>query len=172
MNIGACARSGITFLLIIVLGFGLMSANGSILFYESYSQNLPPGISGSNNSTTGRIVVRTPEYHGSIFANQVTLSTDKDSYGLGENVNLTISNMGTRPLHFSSADSKIEIENLETNETLIPQTLLVSRTIPSGDSISISWNQDNFTGQKVKPGQYLAEVQIGTTSSNTTFSIK
>lgn len=172
MKIGAYARSGVTFLLIIVIGFGLMCANRSILFYESYSQNPPSGISGSNNSTTGRIIVRAPEYYGSIFANQVTLSTDKDSYGPGENVNLTITNMGTRPLHFSSADSKIEIKNLETNETLIPQALLLSRTIPSGDSISINWSQDNFTGEKVMPGQYLAEVQIGTTSSNTTFSIK
>ena len=172
MNIGSYARSGIPFLLIIFLGSGLMCTNLSIMFHKAYSQDSPSGISGSNNSTTGRIVVRAPEYHGSIFANQVTLSTDKDSYNPAENVNLTITNMGTRPLHFSSADSKVEIKNLKTNETLIPQTLLLSRTIPSGGSISISWNQDNFTGEKVKSGQYLAEVQIGTTSSNTTFSIK
>jgi len=172
MKIVAYARSGITFILIIALGFGLTCADGSILFSKSYSQNPPSGASGNNNSTTGRIVVRSPEYHGSIFANQVTLSTDKDSYNPGENVNLTITNMGTRPLHFSSADSRIEIKNLKTNETLIPQALLVSRTIPSGDSISVSWNQDNFTGQQVKPGQYLAELQTGTTTTNTTFSIK
>jgi hypothetical protein len=172
MNIGAYARSGIPFLLIIFLGSGLTCTNLSILFHKGFSQDSSSGISGSNNSTTGRIVVRTPGYHGAIFANQVILSTDKDSYDPGENVNLTITNMGTRPLHFSSADSKVEIKNLKTNETLIPQTLLLSRTIPSGESISISWNQDNFTGEKVNSGQYLAEVQIGTTSSNTTFSIK
>lgn len=135
-----------------------------------YGQGLP---STSNAETTKeRLVVRNPEYHGSIFANQISLSTDKQFYKKGETINFTISNLGIRPVHFSVANSNLEIKNTITNETFIPSTVLVSSIIPSGGSKMIAWNQKGFNEEQVQPGRYFGKIITGSLSSNVTFYIR
>ncbi len=146
---------------------------GVILTVLMLSLNVQ-GVSSisSNETAKDRLVVRNPEYHGSIFANQISLSTDKQIYKKGEMINFTITNIGIRPVHFSGVNSKIEIKNLVMNETFIPSTVLVSSIIPSGGSKVITWNQKEFTERQVQPGRYIGIVTTGILNSNVTFYIK
>jgi len=142
----------------------------SVLFLPLNGQGSPS--TPSNETAKGRFVVRNPEYHGSIFANQISLSTDKQFYKEGELINFTITNLGIRPVHFSVMNSKIEIKNTKTNETFIPSTVLVSSIIPSGASKVIAWNQKGFNEEQAQTGRYLGKITTGILSSNVTFYIR
>src|ERR1041385_7054566 len=120
----------------------------------------------SNETAKDRFVVRNPEYHGSVFANQISLSTDKQFYKEGELINFTITNLGIRPVHFSVVNSKIEIKNTKTNETFIPSTVLVNSIIPSGGSKVIQWNQKGFNEEQAQSGRYFGKITTGALSSN------
>lgn len=148
-----------------------------VLILILYVLSLPlnsQGFQSTSNSDTAkeRLVVRNPGYHGSLFANQISLGTDKQFYKEGEMINFTITNLGIRPIHFSVANSNLEIKNTMTNETFIPSTVLVSSIIPSGGSKVISWNQKGFSEDQVHTGRYFGKITTGILSSNVTFYIR
>ena len=152
-----------------VCTFGLLTATFSItvFFYEIvYAQNNP------TDSVSQRTIVRSPQYDGSLFANQISVASDKQIYRPHENINISITNAGTKPVKFSSSDSDIKIINMGTNESFIPATILLSSVIPSGSSKVILWNKEDFTGQQVKTGNYSAIVTVGSLKGNATFIIK
>ena len=123
------------------------------------------------NKTGTRSVLRSTLSQGYALANQITVTTDKQTYDPGETVNITIKNVGTQPIHFSGVDSDIKITNRESGKSFIPSPLLLTALIPSGSSKIVVWNQQDYVGQLVGSGNYTALVSIGQLAANTTFAI-
>jgi len=123
------------------------------------------------NNTGTRSVLRSTQSQGYALANQITVTTDKQTYEPGEIVNITIKNVGTQPIHFSGVDSDIKITNQESGKSFIPSPLLLTALIPSGSSKIVVWNQQDYIGQQVGSGNYTALVSIGRLADNTTFAI-
>jgi hypothetical protein len=123
------------------------------------------------NKTGTRSVLRSALSQGYALANQITVTTDKQTYDPGETVNITIKNVGTQPIHFSGVDSDIKITNRESGKSFIPSPLLLTALIPSGSSKIVVWNQQDYVGQLVGSGNYTALVSIGQLAANTTFAI-
>jgi hypothetical protein len=123
------------------------------------------------NKTGTRSVLRSTLSQGYALANQITVTTDKQTYDPGETVNITIKNVGTQPIHFSGVDSDIKITNQESGKSFIPSPLLLTALIPSGSSKIVVWNQQDYVGQQVGSGNYTALVSIGQLAANTTFAI-
>lgn len=123
------------------------------------------------NKTGTRSVLRSTQSQGYALANQITVTTDKQTYKPGEMVNITIKNVGTQPIHFSGVDSDIKITNQESGKSFIPSPLLLTALIPSGSSKIVIWNQQDYIGQQVGSGNYTALVSIGQLAANTTFAI-
>ena len=116
-------------------------------------------------------MLRSTLSQGYALANQITVTTDKQTYDPGETVNITIKNVGTQPIHFSGVDSDIKITNQESGKSFIPSPLLLTALIPSGSSKIVVWNQQDYVGQQVGSGNYTALVSIGQLAANTTFAI-
>jgi hypothetical protein len=123
------------------------------------------------NRTGARSVLRSTLSQGYALANQIIVTTDKQTYEPGETVNITIKNVGTQPIHFSGVDSDIEITNQESGKSFIPSPLLLTALLPSGSSKIVVWNQQDYIGQQVGSGNYTALVSIGQLAANTTFGI-
>jgi hypothetical protein len=123
------------------------------------------------NRTGTRSVLRSTQSQGYALANQITVTTDKQTYEPGETVNIAIKNVGTQPIHFSGVDSNIKITNQESGKSFIPSPLLLTALIPSGSSKIVVWNQQDYIGQQVGSGNYTALVSIGQLAANTTFAI-
>ena len=123
------------------------------------------------NKTGTRSVLRSTQSQGYALANQITVTTDKQTYEPGEMVNITIKNVGTRPIHFSGVNSDIRIKNQESGKSFIPSPLLLTALIPPGSSKIVVWNQQDYIGQQVGSGNYTALVSIGQLAANTTFAI-
>ena len=123
------------------------------------------------NKTGTRSVLRSTQSQGYALANQITVTTDKQTYEPGEMVNITIKNVGTQPIHFSGVNSDIRITNQESGKSFIPSPLLLTSLIPSGSSKIVVWNQQDYIGQQVGSGNYTALVSIGQLAANTTFAI-
>ena len=123
------------------------------------------------NKTGSRSVLRSTLSQGYALANQITVTTDKQTYEPGETVNITIKNVGTQPIHFSGVDSDIKITNQESGKSFIPSPLLLTALIPSGSSKIVVWSQQDYVGQQVGSGNYTALVTIGQLAANTTFAI-
>ena len=113
------------------------------------------------NKTGTRSVLRSTQSQGYALANQITVTTDKQTYEPGEMVNITIKNVGSQPIHFSGVNSDIRIKNQESGKSFIPSPLLLTSLIPSGRSKIVVWNQQDYIGQQVGSGNYTALVSIG-----------
>jgi hypothetical protein len=125
----------------------------------------------SQNKTEDRTVYRSTENQGFLFANQISVFTDKQSYELRDNISITIKNLGVRPVHLLGINSDIKIVNLKNNESFTIPSVLLDSVIPAGSSKSITWNQQDFTGQQAKFGQYAVIVTVGSLKANTTFAL-
>ena len=123
------------------------------------------------NKTGTRSVLRSTQSQGYALANQITVTTDKQTYEPGEMVNITIKNVGTQPIHFSGVNSEIRITNQESGKSFVPSPLLLTSLIPSGSSKIVVWNQQDYIGQQVGSGNYTALVSIGQLAVNATFAI-
>lgn len=166
-----CIATTLTTVLVIGLS-GFLIANSVDLFvFDMADAQENSTDTVSENKTGARSVLRSTQSQGFLQANQITVTTDKQTYMAGEIVNITIKNVGTQPIHFSGADSDIKVTNQKTSKSFIPSPLLLTSLIPSGSSKIVVWNQQDFIGQQVVPGNYTAFVSIGQLAVNTTFSI-
>jgi hypothetical protein len=103
-------------------------------------------------------------YYVSIFAN-------KNAYKTGENVEILLKNTGSRPLVFTTANSRLEIRNLGTG-----QSFLLNMPIPfvlsPEQTNTITWNQHDTTEQQqVNSGNYVVTVYWGQIYNTATFSV-
>lgn len=174
MESGKCVSVSRLLLAVLILGFLITSVCCTALFFNighATKESPPDNVGIKKKNAEERSVFRSTQTRSFVFANQISVETDKQSYLTGESVNITITNIGIRPIHFSDADSDIKITNLKTGEGYIPSTVLLTSLIASGSSKSIVWNQKNSTEQQVDPGKYIASVSIGQLNGNTTFTI-
>ena len=164
-----CTATTLTTVLVIGLLVLLIANSVNLLVFDI--------IGAQENSTDTiienrtRSVLRSTLNQGYALANQITVTTDKQTYEPGETVNITIKNVGTQPIHFSGVDSDIKITNQESGKSFIPSPLLLTALIPSGSSKIVVWNQQDYVGQQVGSGNYTALVSIGQLAANTTFAI-
>ncbi|HEX9318794.1 MAG TPA: hypothetical protein VF884_07650 [Nitrososphaeraceae archaeon] len=103
--------------------------------------------------------------------NSLNISTDKKLYGEGEIINITLSNSGDQNLIFSPVNSAVTIKNLNTSDVYTPSSILTKSIIHPGQSKIFTWDQHDYTGQLVSPGDYSAIISIGPLISNSSFVI-
>lgn len=166
-----CIATTFTTVLIIGLLVLLIAKSVSLLVFDIIGAQENSNDTIIENKTGTRSVLRSALSQGYALANQITVTTDKQTYDPGETVNITIKNVGTQPIHFSGVDSDIKITNRESGKSFIPSPLLLTALIPSGSSKIVVWNQQDYVGQLVGSGNYTALVSIGQIAANTTFAI-
>ena len=166
-----CIATTLTTVLVIGLLVLLFANSVNLLVFDIIAAQENSTDTIIENKTGTRSVLRSTLSQGYALANQITVTTDKQTYEPGETVNITIKNVGTQPIHFSGVDSDIKITNQESGKTFIPSPLLLTALIPSGSSKIVVWNQQDYVGQQVGSGNYTALVSIGQLAANTTFAI-
>lgn len=166
-----CIATTLTTVLVIGLLVLLIANSVNLLVFDIIAAQENSTDTIIENKTGTRSVLRSTLSQGYALANQITVTTDKQTYDPGETVNITIKNVGTQPIHFSGVDSDIKITNQESGKSFIPSPLLLTALIPSGSSKIVVWNQQDYVGQQVGSGNYTALVSIGHLAANTTFAI-
>ena len=166
-----CIATTLTTVLVIGLLVLLIANSVNLLVFDIIAAQENSTDTIIENKTGTRFVLRSTLSQGYALANQITVTTDKQTYDPGETVNITIKNVGTQPIHFSGVDSDIKITNQESGKSFIPSPLLLTALIPSGSSKIVVWNQQDYVGQQVGSGNYTALVSIGQLAANTTFAI-
>ena len=166
-----CIATTLTTVLVIGLLVLLIANSVNLLVFDIIAAQENSTDTIIENKTGTRSVLRSTLSQGYALANQITVTTDKQTYEPGETVNITIKNVGTQPIHFSGVDSDIKITNQESGKSFIPSPLLLTSLIPSGSSKIVVWNQQDYIGQQVGSGNYTALVSIGQLAANTTFAI-
>jgi hypothetical protein len=166
-----CIATTLTTVLVIGLLVLLIANSVNLLVFDIIAAQENSTDTIIENKTGTRSVLRSTLSQGYALANQITVTTDKQTYDPGETVNITIKNVGTQPIHFSGVDSDIKITNQEAGKSFIPSPLLLTALIPSGSSKIVVWNQQDYVGQQVGSGNYTALVSIGQLAANTTFAI-
>ena len=166
-----CTATTLTTVLVIGLLVLLIANSVNLLVFDIIAAQENSTDTIIENMTSTRSVLRSTLSQGYALANQITVTTDKQTYEPGETVNITIKNVGTQPIHFSGVDSDIKITNQKSGKSFIPSPLLLTALIPSGSSKIVVWNQQDYVGQLVGSGNYTALVSIGQLAANTTFAI-
>ena len=166
-----CLATTLTTVLVIGVLVLLISNSVNLLVFDIIGAQENSTDTNIGNKTGTRSVLRSTQSQGYALANQITVTTDKQTYEPGEMVNITIKNVGTQPIHFSGVNSEIRITNQESGKSFIPSPLLLTSLIPSGSSKIVVWNQQDYIGQQVGSGNYTALVSIGQLAANTTFAI-
>lgn len=166
-----CLATTLTTVLVIGALVLLIANSVNLLVFDIIGAQENSPDTNIGNKTSTRSVLRSTQSQGYALANQVTVTTDKQTYEPGEMVNITIKNVGTQPIHFSGVNSEIRITNQVSGKSFIPSPLLLTSLIPSGSSKIVVWNQQDYIGQQVGSGNYTALVSIGQLAANTTFAI-
>ena len=103
--------------------------------------------------------------------NVLKLSTDKDTYGIGETVNIKLQNIGYNTVTFPTGGI-IDLKNADTGQCIwgCPDEYVTQALIdlePGQIKIS-NWDQRDINGTQVSPGKYMAYVF---NNASTTFTI-
>jgi len=99
------------------------------------------------------------------------MTTDMTIYSPGETVNFTMTNTGEEPLTFPNSALGLMIRNLATNESYPIYSAQVITTLNPNESSSIIWDTVASNGNLVPPGDYIASVMSGSSTTNVIFSI-
>ena len=166
-----CLATTLTTVLVIGVLVLLIANSVNLLVFDFVDAQENSTDTIIKNKTGTRSVLRSTQSQGYVLANQIAVTTDKQTYEPGEMVNITIKNVGTQPIHFSGVNSDIRITNQESGKSFIPSPLLLTALIPSSSSKIVVWNQQDYIGQQVGSGNYTALVSIGQLAANTTFAI-
>ena len=166
-----CIATTLTTILVIDLSVLLIVNSVNLLVFDLVDAQENSTDTIINNKTGTRSVLRPFQTQGYVLANQIAVTTDKQTYEPGDMINITIKNVGTQPIHFSGVDSDIKITTQELGKSFVPSALLLTTLIPSGSSKIVAWNQQDYIGQQVDSGNYTVLVSIGQLAGNTTFAI-
>jgi hypothetical protein len=156
------SHSGLLALAIVV------SSSLSLIFFlsnEIYAQNESNIISPQEPNQVGE--------QGQILQNGTSLimTTDQTIYSPGETVNFTMTNTGEEPLTFPNSALGLMIRNLATNESYPIYSAQVITTLNPNESSSVIWDIVASNGNPVLPGDYIASVRSGSSTTNVIFSI-
>ena len=103
--------------------------------------------------------------------NPLIMTTDQNIYSPGETVNITMTNTGEEPLTFPNSALGLMIRNLATNESYPIYSAQVITTLNPNESSSVIWDTVASNGNPVPPGDYIASVRSGSSTTNVIFSI-
>jgi hypothetical protein len=146
----------------------VVSSSLSLIFFlsnEIYAQNESNIISPQEPNQVGE--------QGQILQNGTSLimTTDQTIYSPGETVNFTMTNTGEEPLTFPNSALGLMIRNLATNESYPIYSAQVITTLNPNESSSVIWDTVASNGNLVPPGDYIASVMSGSSTTNVIFSI-
>jgi len=86
---------------------------------------------------------------------QLSLDTDKDIYILGENVTITLTNMGSETVNIGGYPAWT-IFTYPKEEPVYPNLFaFLAWSLDAGENDTFTWNQYNETGCLVEPGMYV-----------------
>lgn len=139
---------------------------------DSNTSSITNNSAGSQNETNlANIPTPNNEIKNSI-QNILNVTTDKQIYNPGEKVSITIENMGSEQLTFPNSALGLTIRNLASNELYPILSSQVITILGPGDSKSLVWDQIGLDGNQAQSGNYMASVNSGINTAQTTFSIK
>ena len=151
----------------------VVSSSLSLIFFLSndiYAQNESNIISPQEPNQVGE-QGQTIQNGTSNNDNPLIMTTDQNIYSPGETVNITMTNTGEEPLTFPNSALGLMIRNLATNESYPIYSAQVITTLNPNESSSVIWDPVASNGNPVPPGDYVASLSPGPSSTNVIFSI-
>ena len=151
----------------------VVSSSLSLIFFLSndiYAQNGSNIISPQEPNQVGE-QGQTIQNGTSNNDNPLIMTTDQNIYSPGETVNITMTNTGEEPLTFPNSALGLMIRNLATNESYPIYSAQVITTLNPNESSSVIWDPVASNGNPVPPGDYVASLSPGPSSTNVIFSI-
>src|SRR5213594_974070 len=127
---------------------------------------------GSQNETNlGNTTTLKGEVKNSI-QDMINITTDKQIYNPGEKVSMSVKNTSPEQLTFPNSALGLTIRNLASNELYPILSSQVITILVPGDSKSLVWDQIGLDGNQAPSGNYMASVNSGINTAQTTFSIR
>ena len=151
----------------------VVSSSLSLIFFLSndiYAQNESNIISPQEPNQVGE-QGQTFQNVTSNNDNPLIMTTDQNIYSPGETVNITMTNTGEEPLTFPNSALGLMIRNLATNESYPIYSAQVITTLNPNESSSVIWDPVASNGNPVPPGDYIASLRSGSSTTNVIFSI-
>ena len=151
----------------------VVSSSLSLIFFLSndiYAQNESNIISPQEPNQVGE-QGQTFQNVTSNNDNPLIMTTDQNIYSPGETVNITMTNTGEEPLTFPNSALGLMIRNLATNESYPIYSAQVITRLNPNESSSVIWDTIASNGNLVPPGDYIASVMSGSSTTNVIFSI-
>ena len=102
----------------------------------------------------------------SISSNVLVITTNEARYRIGEPVTITVKNIGDETLTFSDSALGLTFQNTNTGQTYGVATTKVMTELIPGASKTLTWNQQDGSGNNVPAGDYTATVQTISSSSS------
>jgi flagellar hook assembly protein FlgD len=102
----------------------------------------------------------------SISSNVLVITTNEARYRIGEPVTITVKNIGDETLTFSDSALGLKFQNTNTGQTYGVATAKVMTELIPGASKTLTWNQQDGSGNNVPAGDYTATVQTISSSSS------
>jgi hypothetical protein len=152
----------------------VVSSSLSLIFFLSndiYAQNESNIISPQEPNQVGEQGQTFQNGTSNIDNLTLIMTTDKTIYSPGETVNFTMTNTGEEPLTFPNSALGLMIRNLATNESYPIYSAQVITTLNPNESSSVIWDPVASNGNPVPPGDYIASLRSGSSTTNVIFSI-
>lgn len=102
----------------------------------------------------------------SISSNVLVITTNGARYRIGEPVTIIVKNIGDETLTFSDSALGLKFQNTNTGQIYGVATAKVMTELIPGASKTITWNQQDGSGNNVPAGDYTATVQTISSSSS------
>ena len=102
----------------------------------------------------------------SISSSVLVITTDEARYRISQPVTITVKNIGDETLTFSDSALGLKFQNTDTGQIYGVATAKVITELIRGASKTITWNQQDGSGNNVPAGDYTATVQTISSSSS------
>ena len=139
---------------------------------DSNTSSITNNSAGSQNETNLANIPTVNNQIKNSIQNMLNVTTDKQIYNPGEKVSITIENIGSKELTFPNSALGLTIRNLASNELYPILSSQVITILVPGDSKSLVWDQIGLDGNQAPSGNYMASVNSGINTAQTTFSIR
>ena len=95
----------------------------------------------------------------------LVITTNEARYRIGEPVTITIKNIGDETLTFPNSTVGLKIQNMNTGQIYNVAAAQLTAELEPGASRTLTWNQNDGSGNNVPTGDYTATVQSLLSSS-------
>ena len=102
----------------------------------------------------------------SISSSVLVITTDEARYRISQPVTITVKNIGDETLTFSDSALGLKFQNTNTGQMYGVATAKVITELIRGASKTLTWNQQDGSGNNVPAGDYTATVQTIPSSSS------